>query len=101
MPLYNEPVLTRKIRNILEESFGKSQVLNHEPVMGCEDFSEYLKNTKGVYFRTGAKTVEEDGTVYPTHNSGYRLNEEALRYGTESIIEVLLGMMEQDKISET
>lgn len=101
MPLYNEPVLTGSVRNILEESFGKSQVLNHEPVMGCEDFSEYLKKTKGVYFRTGAKTVEEDGTVYPTHNSGYHLNEEALLYGTGSIIEVLLGMMEQDKISET
>lgn len=100
MPLYNEPVLTEKIRNILADSFGKAQVLPHEPVMGCEDFSEYLKKTKGVYFRTGAKTLEADGTVYPTHSSGYRLNEEALLYGTGGIIEVLLGMMEQEKISE-
>lgn len=97
MPLYNEPALTEKIRNILEENFGKEKILSHEPVMGCEDFSEYLKTTKGVYFRTGAKTVEADGTVYPTHNSGYRLNEEALVYGTGSMIAVFLGMMEQEE----
>lgn len=89
IPLCNEPGLTRQIKTILENSYGTENVMGHEPVMGCEDFSEYLKHTNGVYYRVGARTTEADGTVFPTHNSGYRLNENALIYGTGSIVQVI------------
>ena len=88
--LYNEPELTKKVRKILENCYGASKVSDTEPVMGCEDFSEYLKITKGIYYRVGARTTEADGTVYPTHNSGFVLNEKAISYGMGSIINILL-----------
>lgn len=88
--LYNEPELTQKVRGILKDCYGEANVLDKEPVMGCEDFSEYLKTTKGIYYRVGARTTEADGTVYPTHNSGFVLNEKALVYGIGSIINILL-----------
>lgn len=91
-PLHNDAVTAHAVKEILSGSFGKEHILDHPPVMGCEDFSEYLKRRKGCYFRVGARFTEEDGTVFPTHNSGYRLNEKALVYGMESIVSVLTGM---------
>ncbi len=87
--VYNEPVLTEAVKNLLECQFGKWNVINHNPVMGSEDFSEYLRKVRGVYFWAGCKTVEEDGSSYPSHTSGYQLNEEALGYGLESVIRVM------------
>ncbi len=88
--LYNAPELTGRVREILENAYGISRIKDAAPVMGCEDFSEYLKTTKGIYYRVGARTTEADGIVYPTHNSGFILNEKALGYGMSSIIRILL-----------
>ena len=38
---YNDPALTRRIAAALSRSFGEKNVLEGEPVMGGEDFSEY------------------------------------------------------------
>ncbi|WP_171031584.1 MULTISPECIES: amidohydrolase [Eubacteriales] len=91
-PLCNEAGTEKAVEEILSRHFGREHILDHPPVMGCEDFSEYLKKRKGCYFRVGARYTEEDGTVYPTHNSGFRLNEEALVYGVESIVSILTEM---------
>lgn len=91
-PLRNDEETYYVVKDILEKSFGSEKVLTHPPVMGCEDFSEYLKDRKGCYFRVGARYREKDGSVYPTHNSGFRLNEKALVYGMESILQILLQM---------
>ena len=94
--LSNEQERAGKIKRILKDAFGEENVFEHPPVMGCEDFSEYLKTTKGIYFRAGARTVEEDGTVFPTHNSGFRLNEKGLPYGVMAILEVILAFIEME-----
>lgn len=95
--LHNEPELTKKVGQILENNYGTSKILDNAPVMGCEDFSEYLKTTKGVYYRVGARTTEPDGSVYPTHNSGFVLNEKALAYGVGSIINILMEFAKTEK----
>lgn len=95
--LYNEPELTEKVRRILENNYGVSRILDNAPVMGGEDFSEYLKTTKGVYYRVGARTMESDGSVYPTHNRGFVLNEKALVYGIGSILSILIEFIKIGK----
>ena len=38
--LYNDPALTRHLRGVLKSALGESRILEVQPVMGGEDFSE-------------------------------------------------------------
>lgn len=94
-PLYNNPELEEEVKKIFAEQFGEDKVSECLPVMGCEDFAEYLKDTEGLYYLVCGRTVEEDGKVYPTHNSKFRLNEDALVYGVQGAVLTLMSFLEQ------
>ena len=96
-PLYNSPQLEKTVKKIFADKFGEDKVSECPPVMGCEDFAEYLQQTKGLYYLVCARSVEEDGMVYPTHNSRFRLNEDALVHGVRGAVHLLLSFMEQEE----
>jgi len=84
--------------------FGQPELINHEkmvdiivaeaekiigeekcidlidPVMGGEDFSEYLKLVQGAFFRLGTCN-EEKQTCVPQHNSRFDVDDDALQIG--------------------
>lgn len=51
-----------------------------DPVMGGEDFSEYLQIVPGAFFRLGTGNEEKQTTV-PQHNSRFDVDDDALQVG--------------------
>jgi amidohydrolase len=69
---YNDPALTRRLRGTLTEWLGADHVINAEPEMGAEDFSEYGRTVEHVplcLIRLGAvepaKVTESQRTGVP------------------------------------
>ena len=53
--MYNDPALTRRISAALAKTLGSSNVLEGEPVMGAEDFSEFGRaGIPSLQFNVGA-----------------------------------------------
>jgi len=87
-----------------EYQFGQPELINHDsmvdiivgeakdiigeencvdlvdPVMGGEDFSEYLQIVPGAFFRLGTGNEEKQTTV-PQHNSRFDVDDDALQVG--------------------
>jgi len=51
-----------------------------DPVMGGEDFSEYLKSVDGAFFRLGTCREDKD-SCFPQHNSKFDVDDDALKVG--------------------
>jgi len=73
---YNDPVLTKRVATALSQAFGASRVLETEPVMGGEDFSEYGRaGVPSVIFWVGAvapekyEAAKKAGTALPSLHS--------------------------------
>lgn len=81
--------LIQSARKIL----GQEQVLTKlEPSMGAEDFSFFMKDIPGVYFRLG---IQDEDKVHPIHHNRFDVNEEVLRVGmkvfSQAVIDILEG----------
>jgi len=64
-----------------EKIIGKEKCIDLiDPVMGGEDFSEYLKLVPGAFFRLGT-CDEEKKTCVPQHNSRFDVDDDALQIG--------------------
>ena len=72
------PEVALATRKLLIDLFGEDKVLEPTPLMGGEDFSEYLEHVPGCYFRSGTRKYKKDGTVMPAHSSGYEFNDDSL-----------------------
>ncbi len=55
-------------------------VVEQEPDMGGEDFSEYARIIPGLFAFLGTRN-EEKGIIYPHHNPRFNVDEDALIYG--------------------
>ncbi len=53
--LYNHPEETNTVRALLSEEFSEENVIDMEPTMGAEDFSYFLNEKPGTYFRVGSQ----------------------------------------------
>lgn len=74
--LYNHPAETRTARELFIEEFSEENITSLEPSMGAEDFSYYLLEKPGTYFKVGSQTGEE--TSYPHHHPKFDFDERAL-----------------------
>ena len=53
--MYNDPVLARRLSAAMAKAFGESNVIDGQPVMGGEDFSEFGRaGVPAVQFEVGA-----------------------------------------------
>jgi len=59
------------------------------PVMGGEDFAEYLKVVKGAYFRLGCCN-EKKNTCFPQHHPKFDIDEDSLIIGAEILAALAL-----------
>ena len=92
--MYNDPALTQRIAGAFEKAFGKDNVLQDQPTMGGEDFSEFGRaGIPSLQFNLGAvepakyEASQKNGTPLPSlHSSEWAPNRETtLKMGTASL----------------
>lgn len=77
-PLDNHPGITRLVEDSAAEIFGADQVRYlEEPSMGGEDFSYYIEQVPGTYFRVGTGNPEKD-TCHYLHSDQFDVDEDAI-----------------------
>jgi amidohydrolase len=91
----NDPELTRKAVGILDAVLGDDALLEIEPIMAAEDFSEFARVVPGFYFHLGVGNTAEGWTSY-VHTPTFRPDENAIRVGVRAAAAVLVGTLEGD-----
>jgi carboxypeptidase Ss1 len=79
----NDPKVTKAVVNLLSSIPG-SKTLIVPPILTAEDFSFFLKEAPGAYYFLGTRNKEK-GCVYPNHSSGFKIDEDVLKYGSASL----------------
>ncbi len=86
--LYNPPEETEVVRNLLVDQFSEENVREMEPSMGAEDFSYFLLEKPGTYFRVGAQN-EKVETQFPHHHPKFDFDERALLNSGKSFVKII------------
>lgn len=86
--LYNPPKETEIVRDLLSEQFSAENVLEMEPSMGAEDFSYFLLEKPGTYFRVGAQN-ENIETQFPHHHPRFDFDEKALLNSGKAFVKIV------------
>ncbi len=94
--LYNHPKETAITREIFEKVFGKEQVqdLNHS--MGAEDFSYFLIERPGTYFKVGSHN-DDAKTGFPHHHPKFDFDERALLVVQKSFVSLVAHYLFKDE----
>jgi amidohydrolase len=99
---YNDPALTKRIAGALAKAFGDSNVVEGQPTMGGEDFSEYGRaGVPALQFEVGAvepgkfEASQKNGTPLPSlHSSEFAPDRErTLRMGASSLTVAALELL--------
>ena len=72
----------------VQAALDEDVVTRTEQSMGGEDFANYLTVTPGALFRLGANSGGGD-----LHSSSFKVNEAAIRFGIESGVKSVLGLL--------
>jgi hippurate hydrolase len=100
--LNNDPALARRIGALFERVFGKDNVVQGEPTMGGEDFSEFARaGVPSLQFNLGAvepekyEAAQKNGTPLPSlHSSEFAPNRPiTLRLGAASLTTAALDLL--------
>ncbi|HUG54493.1 MAG TPA: M20 family metallopeptidase, partial [Vicinamibacteria bacterium] len=75
-PTVNDVSLARRLRPVLERTYGADHVLTVGPQMGSEDFSAYAERVPALYLRMGVRN-EAKGVTAMTHTPTFDLDEAA------------------------
>ncbi len=67
-------------------------VVEQEPDMGGEDFSEYARIIPGLFAFLGIRN-EEKGIIYPHHNPRFNVDENALIYGVAFEVNMAIELL--------
>lgn len=86
--LYNPENETNTVREILSDVFSKEGIVESEPSMGAEDFSYFLEERPGVYFKVGSRN-ENEATQYPHHHPKFDFDERALVNISKSFVKIV------------
>jgi len=78
--LRNDPSKTQFAEDAARELFGSDKVFKAERLMGAEDFSYYLEQVPGTFYRLGIRNVKE-GITADIHNDHFTIDESALKTG--------------------
>lgn len=104
--VYNDPVLTKRVRAALVGWLGEDRVQTFQPSMVSEDFSEYGRTVEHVpicMFRLGALAAERiaeserTGTLLPSLHSGKfaPVPEPAIKTGVAAMTAVALDILKK------
>ncbi|CAD2076254.1 M20 metallopeptidase family protein [Phocicoccus pinnipedialis] len=88
----NDEEIAIQVKSVISKKYGEESVPSLRPSLGGEDFGRFLKKYPGVYYWLGTSIGEGQK---PLHNPGFKLNEDALKYGVETMVEVTLKTLER------
>ncbi len=93
--LINDDNMVDVIVRVAGDVIGEENCIDlRDPVMGGEDFSEYLQRVPGAFFRLGTCNKEKE-TCVSQHNSRFNVDDDALQIGmkilTGAALEILQG----------
>jgi len=89
-PVINHPEATRKVVTALTRELGRDHVVEVEhPVMGAEDFSQYLLRVPGTFLRLG---VGVPGHPASLHSATFAPDERALVVGAATLAAAADGL---------
>jgi hippurate hydrolase len=100
--MYNDPALTRRISDALAKTLGAANLVEGEPVMGAEDFSEFGRaGIPSLQFNVGAvnpakyEMAQKTGAPLPSlHSSEFAPDREpTLRTGVASLTAAALEVL--------
>ena len=89
----NDAEMTRVCESLLLHRFGAAQVERIDRVMPGEDFAYFTENRPGFFVELGTRNPEKL-CDRPHHNSGYRMDEDALRFGLQYYIDAVQGLLD-------
>jgi amidohydrolase len=89
----NDPDLSRSSVAGLRAALGDDALIEIEPIMAAEDFSEFARVVPGFYFHLGVGNEAEGWTSY-VHTPTFRPDERALAVGVRAAAVLLLGALE-------
>ncbi len=85
----NDKVLAEVGRNVAKNIMN---VVEQEPDMGGEDFSEYARLIPGLFAFLGSRN-EKKGIIYPHHSPKFNIDEDALIYGVAFEVNMALELL--------
>ena len=83
--LINDPATNQLYADTFRALFGVKSVTICQPVLGGEDFAAYLQKVPGAMLRLGVKN-SKIGANLPWHSSEFKIDEEALVFGTALMV---------------
>jgi amidohydrolase len=86
-PVINDPAAAALVAAAAREVVG--DVVEMQPTMGSEDFSHYQQRVPGAYFFIGIGN-DAKGARFPHHHAKFDMDEDALRYGCEVMVNAAL-----------
>lgn len=86
--LYNHPEETAIVRDLFEDQFSRDGVVEFEPGMGAEDFSYYLLEKPGTFFKVGSQN-EDEATHFPHHHPRFDIDERALLNTEKAFVKII------------
>ena len=86
--MYNHIEETETVRTLLAEQFFKENIVEMKPSMGAEDFSYFLLEKPGTYFRVGSQN-EDEATHSPHHHPKFDIDERALLNLEKSFVKIV------------
>ncbi|HYG37731.1 MAG TPA: M20 family metallopeptidase [Cytophagales bacterium] len=79
--LVNEPVLTKRLKQLAKDYMGAENVVDLDLWMAAEDFSYYSQEIDACFYRLGVRN-EEKGIISSVHTPTFNIDESALEIGT-------------------
>lgn len=79
--LINDKIAFDEVYEVASSIVGKENIVTDQKriiSLGSDDFSEYLKDTKGVYVHVGTSNENNPDTQYSLHNNKFDVDEQAL-----------------------
>lgn len=81
MSLINSDNMVNLVRESVNQLLGEKNVIRIDsPSLGVEDFSYFLKDTNGAFFRLGCRNEEKD-IIYDGHSDRFDIDEDSLPIG--------------------
>jgi len=92
----NDPEMTELVRKEAARVVGEDGVREAPLMMGAEDFSYFLEEVPGAFWFVGSQNPER-GLVWGHHHPRFDLDEAALAIGMESMANVALRYLNEDR----
>ena len=90
--VYNNPHISDLVLASAEKVVGAENIVQMPEKLSSEDFSQYLTQKPGVFFRLGTRNSEKGCTTLP-HNNDFMIDEDAFPIGTDTCVQFVLDNM--------